>query len=312
MRLEKLHCRCLLDLKVTLVLIRCSTAPSLVQAFSQTKMDCGGCQMNGGGGGESEPARPGMITLEDLESFTEDPLSDSGNGSLEEEGETMEEDENSDRLLHYWQDAARGHQVEVPQDMAGPIQQLTSNNHGCSEREQVPFTLLARKEKCGELLYEKRHYEKGHWACITMHEDTYEQSICYGFMKIMRYICEQNALGEYLGMMLPILTVVRTNDNHSVISNDVTVAYYLPAIHQAQPPQPHDSEIIIETWPATIVYTRAFTRPTNEVTIMNQINTMAELLGSFDVCVNDSFIVAGYTNPAHPNRQNEIWFLERR
>lgn len=58
--------------------------------------------------------------------------------------------------------------------------------------------------------------------------------------------------------------------------------------------------------------TRGFTGPTNEVTIINQINTMAELLDSPGVCVNDSFMVAGYTNPAHSNRQNEIWFLERR
>lgn len=72
--------------------------------------------MSGGGGGgdPSGPAQPGMITLEDLESFSEE-VSDSGNGSLEEEGETMEEDEGSDRLLQYWQDVARGHQVEVSQ-----------------------------------------------------------------------------------------------------------------------------------------------------------------------------------------------------
>ncbi|KAM9708452.1 heme-binding protein soul3 [Menidia menidia] len=279
-------------------------------------MDRGGCQMSGGGGGGGGDGsgidRHGMITLEDLESFSEDQLSDSGNGSLEEEGETMEEDENSDRLLHYWQEVARGHQVEVSQDMAEPIQQLSSNNQGRSHREHVPFTLLARKEKCGELLYEKRQYEKGHWACITMREETYEQSICYGFMRIMRYICQQNSVGDYLGMTLPIVTVVRTDENHSLISHDVTVAYYLPAEHQAQPPQPTDNEIVLEVWPATTVYTRPFTGPTNEVTIMTQINTMAELLESPGVCVNDSFIVAGYTNPAHSNRQNEIWFLERR
>lgn len=57
---------------------------------------------------------------------------------------------------------------------------------------------------------------------------------------------------------------------------------------------------------------RPFTGPTNEVTIINQINAMAELLDSPGAYVNDSFIVAGYTNPAHINRQNEIWFLERR
>lgn len=63
-------------------------------------------------------------------------------------------------------------------------------------------------------------------------------------------------LGDYLGMTLPIVTVVRTDENHSVISNDVTVAYYLPTNHQAQPPPPHDNEIVLEIWPATVVYTR--------------------------------------------------------
>lgn len=58
-------------------------------------------------------------------------------------------------------------------------------------------------------------------------------------------------------MTLPIVTVVRTNENHSVISHDVIVAYYLPIEHQAQPPQPDDSEIVIEIWPATVVYTRS-------------------------------------------------------
>lgn len=46
------------------------------------------------------------------------------------------------------------------------------------------------------MLWEKRHYEKANWACITVYEDTYEQSICYGFMKIMKYICQQNSAGS--------------------------------------------------------------------------------------------------------------------
>ncbi|XP_055718558.1 heme-binding protein 1-like [Salvelinus fontinalis] len=279
-------------------------------------METGNCRMNGGGGldgigGGGDDSSNGMITLEDLESFSEDQLSDSGTGSLEEAGETIEDEEQQDRLLRYWQDAARGHQVEVPRDMAEPIQQITSNNNGQHDREQVPFTLITRKEKCGDVLYEKRHYEKAHWACITVHEDTYEQSICYGFMKLMRYICQQNSSGSYLGMTIPILTVIRTDQNHSVLSRDVTVAYYLPTEYQVQPPLPSDTEISIEEWPATIVYTRSFTGATNEVTIINEISTMAEMLDSPATHVNDSFIVAGYTNPAVANRQNEIWFLER-
>lgn len=79
----------------------------------------------GGGGDRSGPEQPGMITLEDLESFSEDHLSDSGNGSLEEEAETMEEDD--DRLLQYWQDVARGHQVEVSHG---------KNNNNCDDKKK--------------------------------------------------------------------------------------------------------------------------------------------------------------------------------
>ena len=56
---------------------------------------------------------------------------------------------------------------------------------------------------------------------------------------------------------------------------------------------------------------RAFGGATNEGTIVDQIRAMAEVLDAPDACVNDSFIIAGYTNPAHINRRNEIWFLER-
>lgn len=70
--------------------------------------------MSGGGGGDRIGAdQPGMITMEDLESLSEDQLSDSGNGSLEEDTESVKEDD--ERLLRYWRDVARGHQVEVSQ-----------------------------------------------------------------------------------------------------------------------------------------------------------------------------------------------------
>lgn len=140
-------------------------------------------------------------------------------------------------------------------------------------------------------------------------------------------------------MTIPIVTVVRTDEQNTTLSRAVTVAYYLPTVHQNDPPQPHDPEIVIEQWPATIVYTRweriikqsgndftfnmihvtsthtcdfrAFTGATNELSIIHEISSLAEALDSPALCVNDSFIVAGYTNPAAANRQNEIWFLER-
>lgn len=66
-----------------------------------------GCRLNGSGSG--------MITVEDLESFTDDQDLDSAchsHGSLEVDTEPMEDEQG--RLLHYWQDIGRVHQVDVP------------------------------------------------------------------------------------------------------------------------------------------------------------------------------------------------------
>ena len=57
-------------------------------------------------------------------------------------------------------------------------------------------------------------------------------------------------------MSMPVVTIIHTDENQSLISRDVTVAYYLPTDHQAQPPQPTDNDILIEIWPAAVVYTR--------------------------------------------------------
>uniref|UniRef100_A0A674A463 Heme-binding protein soul3 n=1 Tax=Salmo trutta TaxID=8032 RepID=A0A674A463_SALTR len=158
--------------------------------------------------------------------------------------------------------------------------------------------------QCGDVLYEKRHYEKAHWACITVHEDTYKQSICYGFMKLMRYICQQNSSGESKAAFTVVIESKSTADSWF----DVTVAYYLPTEYQAQPPQPSDIEINSYV---PLYRSRAFAGATNEVTIINEIRTMAEVLDSPAICVNGSFIVAGYKHPEAVNRQNEIWFLEQ-
>ncbi|XP_039769953.1 heme-binding protein 1-like [Ornithorhynchus anatinus] len=194
--------------------------------------------------------------------------------------------------------------------MAEPIQQLTRNNQQ-QERETVPFTILQRKEKNGAVLYEKRQYKKAKWACIRMQEKQYEQSICLGFMKLMKYICEQNSSGLYLGMTVPVVTLVHTDEAQSDVRRSVTVAYHLPERLQELPPRPHDVDVVIEEWSAMTVYARAFGGPTNEESIVREISLLAELLENPELYLPDTFIVAVYTNPAAANRHNEIWFIQR-
>uniref|UniRef100_UPI00398EE023 heme-binding protein soul3 n=1 Tax=Pristiophorus japonicus TaxID=55135 RepID=UPI00398EE023 len=252
-----------------------------------------------------------LISLEDLDSVTEGQsldLANTGNGEEMIEQEENEQDEGG--LLAYWQDIGRTHQVNVSTDMTEPIQQMTRNNQP-ENRERVPFTSIGHKKKDDELRYEKRQYEKAKWACVTQCESRYEQSICLGFMKLMKYICQQNSSGLFLGITLPIVTTVRTNQTRSELWPEVTTAYYLPAQFQDQAPQPFDAEIAIEEWPAHVAYTRPFNGTTNEESILQEINQLAAYLDSPEWLQQDTFIVASYNNPAAPNRENEIWFIQR-
>uniref|UniRef100_A0A8B9D263 HEBP2 protein n=1 Tax=Anser cygnoides TaxID=8845 RepID=A0A8B9D263_ANSCY len=211
----------------------------------------------------------------------------SNGSSLEEEAAERMEDEEQERLLSYWQSVGRGHQVDVPRDMAEPIQQLTRNNSP-QERQTIPFTLIQRKEK-----YEFRN-------------QVWYEDLLLHFLKVTFV-----SSGLYLGITIPIVTIVHTNESQSEMTQSVTVAYYLPEVLQDQPPHPFDSDIIIEEWPSTIVYSRSFRGITNEDSIMREINLLAEILESPELCLQDTFIIAGYTNPAAANRHNEIWFLQR-
>lgn len=276
------------------------------------------CRLIGGGvvSGDRHETGPrshhsGLITLEDLESFTDDLDSDlapNGSDSPEEDSTEVVEFGEPDQLLNYWQNIGRGHSVNIPRDMAAPIQQLTLDMDSNPERERVPFTLLKHLHKV-----EKRRYEAALWACVCMSEATYEQSICTGFMKIMRFICQQNSSGAYLGMTIPIVTLVQTDPARMSLAREVTVAYYIPTQHQAQPPSPLDPDISIQMWPSAVVYSREFSGITNETAILEQIQTLASALDSSGLSLNisTSFLVAGYTSLAASHRHNEIWFVDR-
>ncbi|XP_062903184.1 heme-binding protein soul3 [Mobula hypostoma] len=247
-----------------------------------------------------------LISLEDLESVTDDTESEVVYHNSGDDENAHDDDD----LFTYWQDVGRCHQVDVPRDMEEPIQQMTRNSQS-QERQAVPFTSLGHKTKTDEQLYEKRQYEKAKWACVTESELRYEQSICKGFMKLMKYICQQNSSGLFLGMTAPVVTTVHTNHTRSELLPRVTIAYYLPPQFQDQVPQPFDADIVIEEWPAQVIYARSFNGTTNEEIILREINHLAEHLDVPELLLQDTFIVAGYNNPSVPNRHNEIWFIQR-
>ncbi|XP_010871353.1 heme-binding protein soul4 [Esox lucius] len=246
-----------------------------------------------------------LISLEDLEGLDNELLDD----DISDNPEPMEDDEQQ-RLYAHWQAVASTHQVSVPRDMTGPIQEMTRRNQ-TQEREPVPFTSISRHEKLGEVMFEERMYPAGKWACVTKAEKLYEQSISLGFMKLMKFICKENSLGRYLGMTVPIMNIIKMLEDGSGFEKEILTAYYLPAEFQVNPPQPTDPDIIILQREALRVITRTFFGTTTEETIMPQINLLWEMLGPSEEMHRNSYMVAVYENPGVSCRKNEIWFIRR-
>ncbi|NXA01356.1 HEBP1 protein, partial [Nesospiza acunhae] len=201
-------------------------------------------------------------------------------------------------------------------DMAGPIAQMARHRHA---REPVPYVSLSSCSpltclvcgllQCEEAAYEERRYPAGKWACVTMGEPMYEQSISLSFMKLMRYICKENSVGCHLGMTVPVLNEIHLTKEGTELECEVLTAYYLPGAFQQNPPVPMDPEIHITERAPLRVMTRVFYGTTTEETILREISLFWELLGPTEAVLRGTYIVASYENPSIPQRRNEIWFI---
>ncbi|NXQ73632.1 HEBP1 protein, partial [Quiscalus mexicanus] len=163
--------------------------------------------------------------------------------------------------------------------------------------------------QCEEAAYEERRYPAGKWACVTMGEPMYEQSISLSFMKLMRYICKENSVGCHLGMTVPVLNEIHLTKEGTELEREVLTAYYLPGEFQQNPPVPMDPDIHITERAPLRVITRVFYGMTTEETILREINVFWELLGPTETVLRGTYIVASYENPSIPQRRNEIWFI---
>ncbi|KAM6939805.1 heme-binding protein soul4 [Xenentodon cancila] len=242
-----------------------------------------------------------LISLEDLEGLEEEQLDD----DITDNPEPMNDE---DHLLTHWRGVASTHQVSVPTEMSGPIQEMTRNSQ---QREPLPFAPISRHEKMGEVLFEERLYPAGNWASVTQREDLYEQSISMSFMKLMRFICKENSAGRYLGMTVPVISSIQVMEDGNTFDKAVETAFFLPAEFQSSPPQPSDPDITIVYRQPVRVVTRVFSGTTTEETVNRQIRLLWELVGPSDHLHRDRYLVAVYNNPGAPHRRNEIWFICR-
>ncbi|XP_032419199.1 heme-binding protein soul4 isoform X1 [Xiphophorus hellerii] len=251
-----------------------------------------------------------LISLDDLEGLDDEQLDD----DITDNTEPMGDEEG---LLSHWQAVASTHQVSVPAEacfpcvpeMTGPIQEMTRNRQ---QREPLPFVLIARHEKMGEVLYEERRYPAGFWVGSRSGEDLYEQSISLAFMKLMRFICKENSAGRYLGMTVPVVSSIQVMEDGKTFEKSVETAFFLPSEFQSSALRSLDPDISVTYREPIRVIARTFYGTTTEQTVGWQIRVLRELLDPGDPGVHgDRYMVAVYDNPGAPQRRNEIWFIRR-
>ena len=63
--------------------------------------------------------------------------------------------------------------------------------------------------------------------------------------------------GRYLGMTIPVVSIIRLMQDGSTFEKDVVTAYFLPTEFQANPPEPTDPEVSISFRPPFAVLARS-------------------------------------------------------
>lgn len=90
-----------------------------------------------------------------------------------------------------------------------------------------------------------------------------------------------------------------------------TVSFYIPPVHQADPPKPTNPDVFIEEFPEMSVYTRSFGGFADDDQFLNEARALSGLLKERKVH-EDFYFTAGYDSPFKLfNRTNEVWLVKK-
>ncbi|XP_044866822.1 heme-binding protein 2 isoform X2 [Mauremys mutica] len=103
--------------------------------------------------------------------------------------------------------------------------------------------------------YEVRQYEPAKWVATPIKSMDYDSAISTGFMKLFNYIQGKNEKGMKIEMTAPVTCHVEPGAG-PFCESTITVSFYIPSDHQADPPKPSESDIFIENRPEMIVFVR--------------------------------------------------------
>ncbi|CAL1586465.1 unnamed protein product [Knipowitschia caucasica] len=170
------------------------------------------------------------------------------------------------------------------------------------------FTLA---EKQGQD-YETRTYEAATWVSTSLPEMNWDSAMSTGFRTLFKYIGGTNQKKAKVEMTAPVSCLVEPGAGPACESK-FTVSFFIPAEHQAAPPEPTDPDVFIEHRKEFTAYVRTYGGFSNEQMKRDELLKLVESLKRDGVeFVDQPFYMAGYDSPFKlTNRRNEVWILQK-
>uniref|UniRef100_A0A8C3RKV7 Heme-binding protein 2 n=1 Tax=Chelydra serpentina TaxID=8475 RepID=A0A8C3RKV7_CHESE len=160
--------------------------------------------------------------------------------------------------------------------------------------------------------YEVRQYEPANWVATPVKSMDYDSAVSTGFMKLFNYIQGKNEKGMKIEMTAPVTCHVEPGAG-PFCESTITVSFYIPSVHQADPPKPSESDIFFENRPAMTVFVRSFGGYSSATKNQEELLTLAESLKRDGKVFDEKvYYTAGYDSPFKLlNRHNEVWLIKR-
>jgi len=154
--------------------------------------------------------------------------------------------------------------------------------------------------------YELRCYQSYKWVRTTVSGFFFRSS--KAFMRLFRYIEGENERKMKINMTVPVLM----EKEHGLISTKENMSFFIPFVHQANPPRPTSSDVYLKNVPSFCVYVRTFSGLMEWGEWWHYWKLLNALNKDGKSYKKDFYITAGYNSPmTWPwERHNEIWFVK--
>jgi len=160
--------------------------------------------------------------------------------------------------------------------------------------------------------FEEREYDGDkYWAC-NKRVITPESGDGGMFMTLFRYITGANEGGNKISMTSPV-SMHMTSKNPQDNSFTKAMCFYLDKSHQANPPQPTNTEVYLEKRPPMTVYTRKVGGYMSNEDWFTESQNLDKMISEKGFETEQGYFFAnGYDSPMKFwNRRNEVWKVKK-